>query len=37
MPSNSLPPADTPVRPPMEPATGVRRINLAPQKTVERV
>jgi sulfane dehydrogenase subunit SoxC len=37
MPSNPLPPADTPVRPPMEPATGVRRIQLAPHQTVDRV
>jgi sulfane dehydrogenase subunit SoxC len=37
MPSNPLPPDDTPVRPAMEPATGVRRIKLAPHQTIERV
>jgi sulfane dehydrogenase subunit SoxC len=37
MPSNPLLPADTPPRPPMEPATGGRRIKLAPHQTVGRV
>ncbi len=37
MPFNPPLPAGTPVRPPMEPATGVRRIKLAPHQTVERV
>jgi sulfane dehydrogenase subunit SoxC len=37
MPPNSTLPADTPARPPMEPATGVRRIKLAPHQTVDRV
>jgi sulfane dehydrogenase subunit SoxC len=37
MPSNLPLPADMPVRPPMEPATGIRRIKLPPHQTVERV
>jgi sulfane dehydrogenase subunit SoxC len=37
MPPNSSLPVNTPGRPPMEPATGVRRIKLAPHQTVERV
>jgi sulfane dehydrogenase subunit SoxC len=34
--SSNPPPAGTPVRPPMEPATGVRRIKLAPHQTTAR-
>ena len=34
---SSHPPAGTPVRPPMEPASGVRRIKLAPHQTAARV
>jgi sulfane dehydrogenase subunit SoxC len=37
MPPNSTLPANIPARPPMEPATGVRRIKLAPHQTVDRV
>jgi sulfane dehydrogenase subunit SoxC len=37
MPSNPPLPPGAPARPPMEPATGVRRIKQAPHQTVERV
>lgn len=37
MPSNPPLPAAAPARPPMDPATGVRRIKLAPHQTIERV
>jgi len=37
MPSNPPLPAGAPARPPMEPASGVRRIKLAPHQTTERV